>query len=125
MEGLINLGATWSDAVFANSQTVGGSGKYTDCPTITYTPLTGEKFARSIMTPIPVSAILSLEDSNKIVEFDSGGAVIRAKISGSRTAITIDGADADRKALSVGMTCEFKYDSADDKNEPSMMVCTN
>ncbi|MGR3290218.1 MAG: Bug family tripartite tricarboxylate transporter substrate binding protein [Paracoccaceae bacterium] len=72
-----------------------------------------------------VSAILSLEDSNKIVEFNSGGAVVKAKISGSRTAITIDGAEADRKALSVGMTCDIEYDSADDENEPSMMVCTN
>ncbi len=69
VEGSINLGATWSDAVFANSQTVGGSGKYTDRPTITYTPLTGEKFARSIMTPIPVSAILSLVQAGYPADF--------------------------------------------------------
>jgi hypothetical protein len=36
-----------------------GSGRYAERPTITYSPLTGEKFARSLMTPIPAAAILN------------------------------------------------------------------
>lgn len=34
--------------------------QYTDKPTITYQPLSGGKFARSLMAPIPVGGILSL-----------------------------------------------------------------
>jgi hypothetical protein len=43
-----------------NSQTFFGRGKYTDRPTITYNPLTGEKFTREILTPVPPAAIITL-----------------------------------------------------------------
>jgi hypothetical protein len=36
-----------------------GSGRYAERPTITYSPLSGEKFARSLMTPIPPAAVLN------------------------------------------------------------------
>jgi len=44
----------------SNTFTLGGSSKYTDRPTITYNPLLGEKFSKSLMTPIPPGALLSL-----------------------------------------------------------------
>jgi hypothetical protein len=45
--------------------TVGGTaqGTYNDSPTITYAPLSGERFARSLMMPIPPSAILNVIQS--------------------------------------------------------------
>jgi hypothetical protein len=39
---------------------LGAQGQFTDRPTITYAPLMGERFARSLMTPVPPAAILSL-----------------------------------------------------------------
>jgi hypothetical protein len=42
------------------SGTLGGTGTYVERPTITDTPVMGDKFARSLMSPIPPPAILSL-----------------------------------------------------------------
>ena len=70
IEGQINLGATWrSKSILGDSQTLGGSGKYTDRPTITYSPLTGDKFSRSLMTPIPIRAFLFLIQSEYPADF--------------------------------------------------------
>jgi len=42
------------------SPEIGVSGRYTDRPTITYSPLMGEHYARSLLKPIPNAAILLL-----------------------------------------------------------------
>jgi hypothetical protein len=60
MEEQVNFGFNWSQAMLANFQNLGGYGRYTDRPTITYNPLMGEKFARALMTPIPTPALLSM-----------------------------------------------------------------
>ena len=69
VEGKIDLGASWNDPILGDSQMLGGSGKYTDRPTITYSPLTGDKFSRSLMTPIPIKGFLFLIQSEYPVDF--------------------------------------------------------
>jgi hypothetical protein len=64
LEGEVTLSGQYSPPgrgdAFGN---VGATGRYADKPTITYQPLTGEKFAKSMMAPIPVSGILFLLQS--------------------------------------------------------------
>jgi hypothetical protein len=60
LETGLNLGGNLSSAgaIQGNSVTVGGAAKFTDRPTITYTPLTGPKFIRALMTPLPPDSVL-------------------------------------------------------------------
>ena len=46
-----------------------GTRRYSDHPTITYAPLVGDKFAKSIMSPVPVSGILLLVQSGYPADF--------------------------------------------------------
>jgi hypothetical protein len=64
-----NVAASWqsplrgtgtNNNINANTLALGGSEKYTDRPTITYTPLSGDKFATSLMSPISPNSILLL-----------------------------------------------------------------
>jgi hypothetical protein len=40
--------------------TIGGNATYLDRPTIAYTPLAGDKFARSLLRPLPPSEVFEL-----------------------------------------------------------------
>ena len=51
-----------------SSVTLGAQGQYTDRPTITYAPLAGKRFARSLMTPIPPASLLSLIQAGNPVD---------------------------------------------------------
>jgi hypothetical protein len=68
LAGQVNLGATVSNDPFNTSQTLGAMGQYVDRPTVTYTPILGDKFARSLMSPVPPAAILSLMQSGYQVD---------------------------------------------------------
>ncbi len=63
LEGDVSLGGQFATSGGSNIGTVGATGRYADKPTITYQPLIGDKFAKSLMAPIPVTGILSLIQS--------------------------------------------------------------
>jgi hypothetical protein len=60
LESSVNLAGTIVEGSSPGSLSLGGAGKYTDRPTITYAPITGAQFNKNFMTPIPPSAILFL-----------------------------------------------------------------
>ncbi|HME41694.1 MAG TPA: hypothetical protein VKF36_01295 [Syntrophorhabdales bacterium] len=74
-----NLSASWqsplrvptgnNNNINANTLGLGGSGSYTDRPTITYSPLSGEQFAFGLMKPIVPTSILSLIQAGFPVDF--------------------------------------------------------
>jgi hypothetical protein len=69
LETELEASAGWNQLLRGDSQAVGARGKYTDRPTITYTPLMGEKFTESLMTPLPVTGVLSLLQGGYPVDF--------------------------------------------------------
>jgi len=58
----------WAYPPTVRTPSVGGSTKYAERPTITYMPLTGDKFSKSILTPIPPSVLLFLVQSGRPVD---------------------------------------------------------
>jgi len=52
-----------SAVVGGTTATVGGSMKFTDRPTITYTPLTGNQFVKALMTPLPPESVFFMIQS--------------------------------------------------------------
>ena len=64
-QGTVGVSGSWFQApvyppnLVGSAQNVFATGTYGERPTVTYSPLSGDKFARSLMTPIPPAAILS------------------------------------------------------------------
>lgn len=69
----------------------------------------------------PVTAV---EGGARSLTVDVSGTARSAGISGSRTKVTINGADADRGAIQVGMTCTIAL-ATPDANEASEIHCKN
>ncbi len=78
LETQANVAASWQSPlsgggsnpnINANTLGVGASGRYTDRPTITYTPISGAKYASSMMTPISPTSVLGLIQAGFPVDF--------------------------------------------------------
>ncbi len=83
--------------------------------------------AAAVNVEIPVvtvrTSLMEISSDGKKIKFMSGDKTVKAKISGSRTKITINGQEANRKALKAGMSCEIAYDPKHENNEPKTMAC--
>ncbi|WP_421567176.1 hypothetical protein [Stenotrophomonas sp. PD6] len=77
VEGQVDLRGNFFGGSTPNNQSLGGYGRYTDKPTISYTPLTGEKFSRSLLQPIPPVAVFSMIQAGYPADF-----ILRATVRG-------------------------------------------
>ena len=67
VENQVNTDARWywpiPSTSFGYNAGVGGYSRYSDRPTISYTPLSGQKFTKNLLTPIPPVAVVNLVQS--------------------------------------------------------------
>jgi hypothetical protein len=76
-------------AIQGNYAALGGAAVYTDRPTITYVPMTGEKFLRGLITPIDPKNVFFLLQSGYAADFILGMAV--ESLNGVRNRSTFGG----------------------------------
>jgi len=60
LEGDVSLAAEWQNAGAPDSRGTGASARFADKPTITYSPMQGHRFTRSLMTPLSPAVVISL-----------------------------------------------------------------
>ena len=60
-------------------------------------------------------AVTKTENEGREITIDAGGTEIMSRISGSRTKVTIGGAEAERSAVQVGMTCTTDVENSGDE----------
>lgn len=92
----VNGSLSTERAVQGNYVSIGGQAVYTDRPTITYVPMTGEKFLRGLITPLDPKSIFFLLQSGYAADFILGMAV--ESLNGLRNRSTAGGTvrEADR-----------------------------
>ena len=74
LETGVSLGGQFSPETLRGDTFVSGglSGKFTDRPTISYAPMTGEHFVRSLMAPVPLEALMSVIQGGVPADFILG-----------------------------------------------------
>jgi len=74
METAIQAGQTWpqTKALGGDIFSLGGSARFTDRPTLTYVPMTGEKFLRGMITPIEPKNIFFMLQAGYAADFILG-----------------------------------------------------
>jgi len=64
LETQASLAASWAHVIgiggATDAQSLGAATRYSDKPTITYSPISGKRFTTSLMTPIPPGIVVSL-----------------------------------------------------------------
>jgi hypothetical protein len=65
LETTVSGGQTWPDDIIS----LGGSARFTDRPTLTYVPMTGEKFLRGMITPIEPKNIFFMLQAGYAADF--------------------------------------------------------
>lgn len=74
METALTAGKTWPEtsAMGGSVASLAGSARFTDRPTVTYVPLTGEKFLRGLITPIEPKHIFFMLQAGYAADFILG-----------------------------------------------------
>jgi hypothetical protein len=97
METSVSVGGEVFPSVDSDKMAIGGAGRFTDRPTITYIPKTGEKFLRSLLMPIDPKNIFFLVQSGYSADFIFGLSVdaINGVRNRSASALLLREADPD------------------------------
>jgi hypothetical protein len=70
LEGSVNAGGNLNAGLTGKDvYSIGGNAKWADRPTITYNPMSGDKFTKSLLTPVPPDRILWLIQSGYGADF--------------------------------------------------------
>lgn len=68
LESDVSVSGSWSDGISDDVRGIGARGRFTDRPTITYTPMVGQQFTRALMTPLAPGVVLFLVQSGWSVD---------------------------------------------------------
>ena len=103
LEGTVAIGGSLNSAsAIGDVFSLGTAGRYTDRPTITYTPLTGANFIHVLMTPIPPPALFMLIEQGWPVDMLMQVGVQRINgISNSKSGARGQAADPDFARLLI------------------------